>query len=405
MADEVATAPARTTPGTTPGTQTPETSNSKPTSSKIFTTEDIQTAAQKALEGLNVAKSINLDKLLSIEREFKWCSYYIYGMDMNAIGSNPSDPRHSFKQTKVEQCEGIDEKICVTYADFAGTYKPECYFLYLKPTGDTSYELNVLNVEQCDEIIVNLLSAKNEHEIDCIMAGMKYFGKLDHFKSLLKERNMNGEVMSKIYEYNNTNSPRYVNMIEQVTLLGKKLGISSTYFEVLGGSYFRQKSFTPTALIKEYKEYNAKYQEDLAAMMEILENTPSLQLCWANAENKEIEVGNNEDSAIGVSSTAMVNCMSDAVVDGFLNGATLQDVTVEQIYTAIDNLEARNEERTAELKTKLLMEQESSNKKNIIIVISISVCIIVLLIFCLIWMYKKINTLQSKMNLVIKSQL
>lgn len=387
-----------------------ETSNSKPTSSKIFTTEDIQTAAQKALEGLNTAKSINLDRLLSIERQFKWCSYYIYGMDMNAIGSNPSDPRLSFKQTKVEQCEGIDPDLCVTYADFAGTYFPERYFLYLKPTGPTTYELNVLNVQQCDEIIVNLLSSKNDreknnHEIDCIMAGLKYFGKLDYFKKESVKRNMNGEVMAKIYEYFSTNTTGYVNMIEQVTLLDKKLGIGSTYFEILGGCYFKQKSFTPTGLIKEYKEYNAKYQEDLAAMMEILENTPSLQLCWANAENKEIEVGNNEDSAIGVSSTAMVNCMSDAVVDGFLNGATLQDVTVEQIYTAIDNLEARNEERTAELKTKLLMEQESSNKKNIIIVISISVCIIVLLIFCLIWMYKKINTLQSKMNLVIKSQL
>lgn len=377
-------------------------------SSVTHATEDIQTAAQQALEGLNIAKSINLDKLLSIERQFKWCSYYIYGMNLKAIGSNPSDPRHMFKQTKVEQCEGLDTKLCVTYADFAGKYKPECYFLYLKPTSKTTYELNVLNVEQCDEIIVNLLSSRINHEIDCIMAGMKYFGKFEHFKEILKERNMNSEVMSKIDDYDYVNSPEYVNMIENITLLSKKLGISQSYFEVLGGSYFNQKSFTPTALIKEYNEYNAKYQEDLKRMMDILEQTPSLQLCWANAGNKEINIGNNEDSAVGVSSTAIVNCMSNAVVDGFLNGATLQEVTIKQIYTAIDNLEARNKERDAELETKLMIEQQqnlqNSQKKNIIITISVSLFVIVLLIFCLMWMYSKINLLQSKVNLVVKSQ-
>lgn len=410
MADETATAIRKTgTPPETTSTETPSENTTPETTSSIkYSTEDIQTAAQEALRGLTIARSIELDKLLSIEREFKWCSYYIYGMNLNAIGSNPADPRHSFKQTTVEQCGSANSDVCVTYAKFAGTYQPECYFLYLKPTdqnGGTTYELNILNVEQCEKTVVNLLSTENNHEVDCIMAGMKYFGKLDHFKSLLEDHNMNSKVMAKIYAYDNTNSPRYVNMLEQVTLLGDKLGISRTYFEVLGGYYFKQKSFIPTALIKEYNEYNAKYKEDLKRMMDILEQTPNLQLCWARAENKEVNVRNNEDSAVGVSTTAAVNCMSDAVVDGFLNGATLQEVTVEQIYTAINNLEAKYEEETADMRTHLLMEQESSNKKNIIIIISVSVCIIVLLIFCLIWMYKKINILQSKMNLVIKSQL
>ena len=372
-------------------------------SSGTHSSKDIQTAAQEALKGLEIAKSIGLDKLLNIERQLKWCNYYMYGVDLNAIGSNPSDPRRMFTQTKVEQCGDIPTAICTTYADFVSTYKPQFYFLYLKPTSNTEYALNVLYVDQCEEIISNLLSVdENNHEIDCIMAGLNYFGKLDYFNEVLTNHNMNESYMSKIKKYTNTNKVEYVNMIENRTLLSKTLGIEHTYFKILGGYYFKQKSYVPTSLIEQYNEFNTKYQKELNDMMEILKNTPKLQLCWASAENKEINITNNEQTAAGINTTAAVNCMSDAVVDGFMNGASLQEVTVKQIYIAIDNLEARNKERTAELETKLMVEQQqnlqNSFKKNIIITVSISICVIILVFFFFLLMNGKINSIKSKLK-------
>ena len=362
------------------------------------TTEDIQTAAQAALEGLEIAKSIGLDRLLNIERQIKWCSYYMYDVKLKEIGENPSDPRLMFEQTKVEQCGDIPTSICTTYADFVSIYKPQFYFLFLKPSGD-DYLLNVLNVDQCEEIISNLLkSNENSHEIDCIMAGLNYFGKIEYFKELLENHNMNKNFMTKIDQYEDPNAPEYVNMIENRTLLSKTLGIEHTYFQILGGYYFNQKSYVPTTLIEQYREYNAKYETQLADMMKILEKTPSLQLCWASAENKNITIANNEQTAAGINTTAVVNCMSDAVVDGFLNGSELQEVTVAQIRLSIQNVENRNKEQIAELETKLMTEQQNSYKKNIIITVVISICIIILVFFITMLLNIKIKGLKSKIN-------
>lgn len=354
-------------------------------------TEDIQTAAQNALKGLEIAQSVNLDKLLNIEQQFKWCHYYMYGMDLKQIGSNPSDPRLLFDKPKVEQCGEIPTSICTTYADFASTYHPQLYFLYLKPIGDSNYSINVLNVNDCESIISNLMdSDRNSHEIDCIIAALNYFGKMDYFMEILKEHSMGDDFMDKINQYDYPNNPEYGRMNDNKILLGKKLEIeSSSYFKYLGGFYYKEKSYIPPKLMEEYKEYHKKYEKQLADMMSILDNTPSLQLCWAAANNNDITATDIENSGISVNATAVVNCMSDAVVDGFMNGSSLQEATVKQLQVAIENVERRNKEQIAQMETELLLKQQKSSKMNIIITISISIIIFIFLLILMFFMNKK----------------
>ena len=95
------------------------------------------------------------------------------------------------------------------------------------------------------------------------------------------------------------------------------------------------------------------------------------------------------ESNASVNATAVVNCMSDAVVDGFMNGSSLQEATVKQLQVAIENVERRNKEQMAKIEADMLLKHQKSHKTNIIISIVISVIIFIFSLILMFFMNKK----------------
>lgn len=358
---------------------------------------NINKAAQSASQALEFCQSIAFQKMVNIERQFKWCSYYIYGVDLNKLGSNPADPRLLFKESEANQCGDIPTGICTTYADFASTYHPELFFLYLKPSENDKYILNATDIKKCSEIIHNYYAVNNggsnieEKEVDCLIAALQYFGKYDYFMDYLSKTNM-GDMMQTLKSKYDVNNSRYTSMSKTKPILIDALGgITPTYFEILGGMYYKQLPYIPAELKQKYDEAKGEYQKNLNQIMNLLAGIESLQLCWAEATNSEINMTDFDNSAATVSATAVANCVSDAVVDGFLNGAELDETQVKTLQIAIENVEKRNKERDAELKEELMKKQSSSSKINIIIISIIGVVLFIFMILMYVLLNKKIT--------------
>lgn len=369
---------------------------------------EINKAAQSAVKALEICQKEEYQRMINVENQIKWCSYYMYGVNLNEVGSNPADPRNLMKEPIKNQCGEVNQMLCTTYDKFASMYHPEMYFLYLKPSDGNKYILNVTDITGCLEIIHNYYSINsnsnniNEHEVDCLIAALQYFGKYDYFIKYLSDMNL-GNILNKINKLYIPNGDRYTSMANTKPHLIEALGgITPTYFKILGGMYYKQLSYIPNELQKEYDNLKKEYENNLAAIMKLIEGVNSLQLCWAEANNQNNTIKNNKDSAVGINATAVANCISGAAVDGFLNGAELDEVQIKTIQVAIENLEKRNKERDAELKEQIMLEQIQSKKMNIII----SVIGIILFIFILIlyfFLNKKINqtnnsTMMTKTN-------
>jgi hypothetical protein len=388
--------------------------------------------SKAAADALAICQTDTMQRMLNVERQIKWCSYYLYGTDISYTnGSNPADPRKLALLSISDQCQDINKGFCVTYTDFANLYHPEFVFLYPKPIENTNnYVLNATTIQDCVTMInsnkllfesnrKNLLYNQNKYsqsELDdyamtsdiakniaTIIAGLEYYGKMDAFNDYLMETGHNNiKEFIKIYFLTDFNGKNYQEIIKsKQQLIYLFDGITSEHFKQMGGMYYTKVSYIPTKLQEQYNELQEDYKIQLDRIMKILENQKELTLCWSKASTNNVSMKNVKDSAINVNATAVVNCLSEAVVDGAMNGADFTNVQEKTLKIAIERLEKNNLEYYYELEEQLVKQQQKQT--TTIIIISVVVLIIIIFIVMLFGIiilrkFKQIKNINNTIN-------
>ena len=333
----------------------------------------LKEASEVALQALNMIQDTNFQRMEEIEKQFSWSVFYFYGTDLN----KPSDELLSDPRWLTVNGDK-------SYSKFANENNAEQQILFIDSNGDVGH----LDFNGILNQIINLIDlttgkAKDEKDvklIGCYFGALKYFGKDEKFKEILRENGFKTPIINKMFDQ------FYIDFIlTEENMLQNLIGKTKNTFKKVGGIFYPKQSFAPSELVLEYNSIKNEYRKNVERLFEILENSNSLTLCYAQTKIGDVNIKDNDDCNLYLQTQAVANCCEETIEKSLIDNeiptsnSLSEDEIQKIIKKSLEDLEKKNES--------LLEKLREKNKKRTII-LSVIICIIFSLIILLLFRKK-----------------